>query len=229
MTQSRDAEDAPDAHNVDARILGCLAGLATGDAIGKQTETLSREGVLQWYPRGVSGFEGQPGTVIPRYAGNSKRQWLIGETTDDTERTLAVARAILRDRAFTHVTVREELLSCTKCVHPGLQSLWRTIYDDLRRMPRLNAADVASRHFPKDPLTIVPLALTLAILMESAEEAILLAANIGGDSDSVASIAGAILGARYPDTVNDAWFRIVETVNGHNLVAVAESLAVLRV
>jgi ADP-ribosylglycohydrolase len=96
-------------------------------------------------------------------------------------------------------------------------------------MPRLNAADVASRHFPKDPLTIVPLALTLAILMESAEEAILLAANIGGDSDSVASIAGAILGARYPDTVNDAWFRIVETVNGHNLVAVAESLAVLRV
>jgi ADP-ribosylglycohydrolase len=111
MTQSRDAEDAPDAHNVDARILGCLAGLATGDAIGKQTETLSREGVLQWYPRGVSGFEGQPGTVIPRYAVNSKRQWLIGETTDDTERTLAVARAILRDRAFTHVTVEK---SCSR-------------------------------------------------------------------------------------------------------------------
>jgi ADP-ribosylglycohydrolase len=111
MTQSRDAEYAPDAHDVDARILGCLAGLATGDAIGKQTETLSREGVLQWYPRGVSGFEGPPGTVIPRYAGNSKRQWLIGETTDDTERTLAVARAILRDRAFTHVTVEK---SCSR-------------------------------------------------------------------------------------------------------------------
>ena len=334
MIQSRDDEDAREAQKVDARILGCLASLATGDAIGKQTETLSREGVLQWYPRGVSGFEGQPGTVIPRYAGNSKRQWLIGETTDDTERTLAVARAILRDRAVRHVTVGEELLTCTKCVHPGLQSLWqfhqagdparvtgdhdgcgaavrvapvgilfrshridaivegareasisthggplalaaaaataaavsasldaangeeilafaahaaeraewqrrsssptvfaqamRTIYDDLRRMPRLSAAEVAARHFPNGPLTIVPLALTLAILMDSAEEAILLATNIGGDSDSVASIAGTILGARYPETVNDAWCRTVESVNGHNLVAVAEALGSLR-
>ena len=44
-------------------------------------------------------------------------------------------------------------------------------------------------------MTIVPLALGLATTMQSAEEAILLAANIGGDSDSVASIAGGILGA----------------------------------
>jgi ADP-ribosylglycohydrolase len=42
------------------------------------------------------------------------------------------------------------------------------------------------------PRTIVPLALALATLLHSAEEAILLAANVGGDSDSVASIAGGI-------------------------------------
>lgn len=319
---------------MDPRILGCLKGLATGDAVGKQTETLSREGVRQWYPRGVCGFEGQPGTIIPRYTGNSKRQWLIGETTDDTERTLAVARAILRDRAVAHVTVGEELLTCTKCIHPGLQSLWqfhqagdparvtddhdgcgaavrvapvgilfkshrvdaivagareasisthggplalaaaaataaavsasldgagaeeilaiaeqaaeraesqrrsspgivfgraiRTVYDDLRRMPRLSAAEVAARHFPKDPLTIVPLALALAMLMDSAEQAILLATNIGGDSDSVASIAGAILGARYRDTVNEEWATVVETINDLNLAGLAEDLAALR-
>jgi ADP-ribosylglycohydrolase len=40
--------------------------------------------------------------------------------------------------------------------------------------------------------------LALATLMESAELAILLAANIGGDSDSVASLPARFLGARYP-------------------------------
>jgi ADP-ribosylglycohydrolase len=125
------------------RILACLKGIATGDAIGKQTETLSREGVLRWYPDGVRGFEGSPGTPIPRYSGNAKHEWRIGET-------------------------------------------------------ELQAADVAAKYFPNGPLTIVPLALALGTVMPSAEAGILLATNIGGDSDSVASIAGAILGARYP-------------------------------
>lgn len=57
---------------------------------------------------------------------------------------------------------------------------------------------------------------------------ILLAANIGGDSDSVASIAGGILGAMYPNTVNPDWFEVVERVNGDNVAVVAEELAGLR-
>jgi ADP-ribosylglycohydrolase len=77
-------------------------------------------------------------------------------------------------------------------------------------------------------LRIVPLALALGTVMRSAEAAILLAANIGGDSDSVASIAGAILGARYPETVNDEWYVVVERVNNHNLLSLAEDLAGLR-
>ena len=74
------------------RIVGCLKGIATGDAVGKQTEMLSRDDVLRWYPQSIPGFEGAPGAIIPRYAGSSKREWRVGETTDDTERTLAVAR-----------------------------------------------------------------------------------------------------------------------------------------
>ena len=66
------------------RISGCLKGAAIGDAIGKQTETLSCEDVFRWSPHGIRGFEGAPGTIIPRYAGNSKREWRFGETTDDT-------------------------------------------------------------------------------------------------------------------------------------------------
>jgi ADP-ribosylglycohydrolase len=319
---------------VKRRILACLEGIAIGDAIGKQTEGLRRDEVARWYPPGIRGFEGRPGTVIPRYAGNRKRQWLIGETTDDTEGTVAVARAILRDGEVRHASVGRELLACTKSVHPGVRSLWefheagdparvtdehdgcgaavriapvgilftshrlddivagarqasipthggalalaaaaataaavsaaidgatpdeilelasraadraetartgspdtvfapaiRTIHADLQRAAPLTAQEVAARHFPAKPLTIAPLAIALACVMESAKSAILVGANVGGDSDSVASIAGGILGARRPDTVDDDWVRIVETVNDHRLIALAEALSTLR-
>lgn len=316
------------------RIVGCLRGIATGDAIGKQTETLSSDEVRRWYPHSLRGFEGRPGAIIPRYTGNSKHQWRIGETTDDTERTLAVARAIVAARGVSHVSIGREMLGCTKCVHPGVKSLWefhqaadpariakdhdgcgaavrvapvgifytsdrladivngsreasisthggsvaiaaaaataaavsaaidgasarqvfacaeraageaerqwpgrtpavfaraiRTVHDDLARLPVLRPEEVSARSFPNEPMTIVPLALGLAALLPSAEDAILLATNIGGDSDSVASIAGGILGAMYPDTVNQDWCDVVERINGHALAAVAGDLARLR-
>jgi len=321
-------------HSIADRAVGCFRGIATGDAIGKQTENLSRQDVLRWYPQGISGFEGTPDRAIPRYARNSKRVWRIGETTDDTERTLAVARAILRDRHVAHVSVGQELLNCTKCVHPGIRSLWefhqagdpartavthdgcgaavrvapvgivyrpahldqlvngareasisthggslaiaaaaataaavsaaiegasssqvwefaaraamlaeaqwssgagprlsnaiRVVHDDLASLPNLDADAVATRCFPNAPLTIVPLALGLAAIMQSATDAILLAANVGGDSDSVASIAGGVLGAIHPATVNPDWSEVVERVNGDNLALVAQELARLR-
>ena len=46
----------------------------------------------------------------------------------------------------------------------------------------------------------------------------MLAANLGGDADSVASIGAAIAGALRPDTVNDAWFDVVQAVNGDDLI-----------
>jgi len=320
---------------VTERVAGCLKGIATGDAVGKQTELLSHADVLRWYPHGVRGFEGLPGSVIPRYVGNRKREWRVGETTDDTEWTIAVARAIIADHGHVeHTSVGREMLHCRKCVHPGVKSLWefhqaadpariarrhdgcgaairvapvgivfrparfddlvngareasipthggpiaiaaaaataaavsaalegwptdemitfaesaaaeaecrwsgdgsarvarkvRSTYDDLKRLPELRSPDVAARCFPVHPMTIVPLALCLATLMDSAEEAILLAANVGGDSDSVASIAGAVLGSRYPDTVNQSWYGTVERINGHDLPALVDELSNLR-
>lgn len=111
-------------YSISDRVLGCFKDIATGDAIGKQTEMLSRQDVLHWYPRGIVGFEGMPGETIPRYVGNPKWEWRIGETTDDTERTLAVTRAMLRDRAVFLVGIGREMLKCVKCVHPGVKSLW---------------------------------------------------------------------------------------------------------
>ncbi len=320
-------------HTTAERIRACLHGIAAGDAIGKQTEMLSYQDVSRWYPEGIRGFEGLPGAVIPRYAGNTKREWRIGETTDDTERTIAVAKAVIADRAVSHVTIGREMLQCTKSVHPGVRSLWefhqaadpartaaehdgcgaavrvapvgilyrssslnaivngaheasisthggslaiaaaaataaavsgavdgasqeqvltlaerasaqaerawpgtgppfshaiRAVHDDLARLPTVRATDLAAHCFPNQPLTIVPLALALATLLPSADEAILLAANVGGDSDSVASIAGGILGAMYPTRVNQRWIEIVEQINGHQFGAIARELAGLR-
>jgi ADP-ribosylglycohydrolase len=316
------------------RIAACLAGIAVGDAIGKQTEMLSPDEVSRWYPDGVRGFEGAPGTIISRYSGNRKREWRVGETTDDTERTIAVATAIIADSAVSHLSIGREMLRCVKCVHPGVRSLWefhqagdpartatehdgcgaavrvapvgilyhsslleslvngareasisthggslaiaaaaataaavsaaidggssqqvfalaeraaadaerrwpgagtpafavamRAVHDDLAHLPTLDATEIAARCFPNRPLTIVPLALALATLMRSADEAILLATNIGGDSDSVASIGGGILGAMYPSTVNQQWADVVERINGHNLAALADDLTRVR-
>ena len=336
MTSRSQRRQSPEAASLSAsnRVHASLKGVATGDAIGKQTENLSREGVAHWYPRGVRGFEGRQGTIIPRYATNRKHQWLFGETTDDTERTIAVARAVLRDGEVRHVSVGRELLTCTKSVHPGVKSLWEfheaadptrvtldhngcgaairvapvgilyrsdrlekivegahqasisthggplalaaaaataaavsaaidgadgveilrcaqvageraeqkrsgsrdtafagalgSVYDELSRLPQLSADDVARRYAPTQPLTIVPLAIALATLMDSAELAIILAANIGGDSDSVASIAGAILGARHPGSVNEDWYGVVEAINDHRLPSFADDLSALR-
>jgi ADP-ribosylglycohydrolase len=261
-------------------------------------------------------------------------EWRFGETTDDTERTIAVARAIIRERRISHESIGREMLGCRKCVHPGVASLWEfhqagdpariaTMHDgcgaairvapvgvfhsaadldalvqaareasisthggslaiaaaaataaavsgaidgasapqilslakwaaalaesrwpgagapafaeaihkahaDLAAMPIIRSGDVAAQWFPDSPLTIVPLALALATVMSSAEDAILVATNVGGDSDSVASIAGAILGARYPDTINDEWYTIVDRINDHELETLADQLAPLR-
>lgn len=316
------------------RIVGCLKGIAVGDAIGKQTEGLSAAGLARWFPDGVRGFEGTLGAIIPRYAGNTKHEWRFGETTDDTERTIAVAQAIIETASVSHESVGRHLLKCTKCVHPGIRSLWefhqaadparvatchdgcgaavrvapvgilhrqssldqlvgdareasisthagslaiaaaaataaavssaiegaaasaifecaeraatvaegrwpsgsapafanalRSVHDGLTSLDVLKSDALASRWFPNQPLTIVPLAIGLATVVESAGDAILLAANIGGDSDSVASIAGGILGARFPATVNEGWYQDVERVNHHDLAPVARDLARLR-
>ena len=299
-------------------MIGCFQGLATGDAIGKQTETLSRAEVQRWYPAGVTGFHGRAGDVIPRYVGK-RYEWRIGETTDDTEQTLAVARALVSEGRASHRAIGRELLRCRKSAHPGV-SLWSLLqsgdpghvaiegdgcgaamraapigvlfpvsrldelvrgayecaipthggqlaisaaaavagavsaafaglrgdevaavaaqaakgtmaeaiertYSDLKRRARLVVDEVTA---PLEVRTIVPLAIGLAAITESAEETALFAANLGGDADSVASIGGAIAGALAPETVNQEWFAVVSAVNREDLLEVAGALAALH-
>jgi ADP-ribosylglycohydrolase len=311
------------------RVIACFKGLATGDAVGKQTEMLAHADVLKWYPTGITGFHGTPGDVIPRYVGK-RYEWRIGETTDDTEQTVAVARAVVRAGGSRHERIGVELLKCRKSVHPGVQ-MWafqqigdpariasegdgsgaamraapigviyapeslpalvqaayecsipthggqlaicgaaavaaavsaaldgrsppevlavalaasreaeslrpraggasmtdaiEKTYDGLTRCSLLTAHAVAERYFPDKAEVIVPLAIGLALTTESSEQTALLAANVGGDSDSVASIGGAIAGALRPQSVNQGWFDVVNSVEDCGLLAVAGRLA----
>jgi ADP-ribosylglycohydrolase len=111
---------------------------------------------------------------------------------------------------------------------PTIAVLIQEMHADLSRHDTLLVDDLAEKYFPDRNETKVPLAINLALLTESVEQTVLLAANVGGDADSVASIGAAIAGTLRPDTVNEAWFGVVEAVNGDDLVGIAQALAELR-
>src|SRR5262249_49535563 len=102
------------------------------------------------------------------------------------------------------------------------------MHGDLAEHLPLTAEYIAAHYFPDRPETIVALAISLALLTESAEITALLAANVGGDADSVASIGGAIGGALRPETVNGDWLDVVSAVNGDDLATAALSVVTLR-
>lgn len=72
------------------------------------------------------------------------------------------------------------------------------------------------------------LALCLAYFAGDARQAILEAANLGGDADTVASMAGGIAAALGPETLPPEWVIEVERVNRLDLAAVAARLCDLR-
>jgi ADP-ribosylglycohydrolase len=109
--------------------------------------------------------------------------------------------------------------------------LIRAVCEWLAGRPSLSADEIAEKCFPREPVNIVPLAIGLALVIESAEATTRIAANIGGDSDSVASIGSAIAAALSPQSLNEAWFRVVYSVNPaecSRLSALASDLAERR-
>lgn len=77
---------------------------------------------------------------------------------------------------------------------------------------------------------LVPAAIALAALADGdPNDAMTMAANLGGDSDTLASMTGSICGAlRGVSAFDPAWRAQVERVNDVDLVAVAERLVSLR-
>lgn len=318
--------------DVRARIVACFKGVATGDAIGKQTESLKYEEIKQWFPDGIRGFHGEIGGVMPRYEGRHYL-WRFGETTDDTEQTISVARVIAQEGKITHTLLGKELLLCKKSNRPTLllgkfqqigdpsrvafegdgcgaamrvapigalfstskieelvsnvfeasipthggriaisgacaiaaavsaaidgktpgeiveysiyaakmaekyrpadseediASVISAVYTDISNQNGISLEYIKDKYMPWKTPQIVALAISFAVLSQSAETTALLAANLGGDTDSVAAMGSAIAGAMSPHTVKESWYEAVRRVNGNELVELAEAIAPLR-
>jgi ADP-ribosylglycohydrolase len=84
------------------RALGCLAGLALGDALGMATEFLSPEQIADAYGW-VSSLVTSPGD-------HPHHRLIPGTVTDDTGQALAIARAYALDGRLTPEAVGESLL-----------------------------------------------------------------------------------------------------------------------
>lgn len=80
------------------------------------------------------------------------------------------------------------------------------------------------------PEQLVPCAVALAHLAQGdPQRAMLLAANLGGDTDTLASMTGSICGAlRGLSAIDPTWIAQVEEVNGLDLTSIARALVALR-
>ena len=88
--------------NLSERILGCLTGLAVGDALGMPTEMLTQEQIhaeFGW----VDGLKSAP-------SWHPHHLLVPGRVTDDTGQALSVAHAFGPDGNISAVTVAKELL-----------------------------------------------------------------------------------------------------------------------
>ncbi|MDR1895774.1 MAG: ADP-ribosylglycohydrolase family protein [Prevotellaceae bacterium] len=84
------------------KISGVLFGGAVGDALGLGTEFFSKEEVLKYYPDGLNDYA--------QIVGDRHRsRWQTGDWTDDTDQTLCIAKAIIKDRDIVPETVAQEL------------------------------------------------------------------------------------------------------------------------
>lgn len=77
------------------------------------------------------------------------------------------------------------------------------VYEDLSSQESFSLEFIKDKYMPWKTPNIVALAINFAVITQSAEKTTLLAANLGGDTDSVASMGSAIAGAMSPQTVNE--------------------------
>jgi len=74
----------------------------------------------------------------------------------------------------------------------------------------------------------VPLVIAVVQGVADCRQAILAAANLGGDADSTAALVGSITAARRPETLPDAWVREVDKHNRLSFTRLAPALSRLR-
>lgn len=111
-----------------------------------------------------------------------------------------------------------DVASRLRCARRAIEELNLSI-GNLRRMgfnPGFQAWEGAS------------FAMALVLLHDSSKDAVLAAVSQGGDADSIASMAGGILAAKFPYTLPEEWVQVVKRENTLNLDELVERLVKLR-
>lgn len=321
------------------RAIACFQGVAVGDIIGRAGGWHTTESILSSYGHLIQDIVvRQPNALKP------KSKWLLGQTSDDTVFTLAVARSILKHRFVCRRSICYELRGIPEKYFSAASGMWKVKesnnldyfhlegahsgaamraspmgiiwnikqVDDLvnsvinmsvmthgdstaisaacavaaaisaaiegcvgqrvidhaakasiiceRQISNSNLPNVSDKLLevyslienvsvnllnPNNMLDfrdliakscdisrracfLVPVAIALAVKFGNARQVIIAATNLGGDTDTRASIAGAIAAAIAPRTLPSPWILTMEDVNKHQMELLASELFRLR-
>ena len=157
------------------RFLGTIFGQAVGDALGLSTEFMSKQEVDRFYPNGIEDYS----QIVQD---DHRRRWQRGDWTDDTDMMLCILDSFV---ACQKVDILDIARRFKEWMMNGGMGIGRHTYclDDEKSMGytlrTLGAALWAYWH------------------ATSYKEGILKIVLSGGDADTNAAVAGAILGAKF--------------------------------
>ena len=157
------------------RFLGTIFGQAVGDALGLSTEFMSKQEVDRFYPNGIEDYS----QIVQD---DHRRRWQRGDWTDDTDMMLCILDSFV---ACQKVDILDIARRFKEWMMNGDMGIGRHTYclDDENSMG----------------YTLRTLGASLWAYWHatSYKEGILKIVLSGGDADTNAAVAGAILGAKF--------------------------------
>lgn len=95
------------------KIRGTIYGQAIGDALGLGTEFMDDYDIAWKYPKGFTHYS-------EIYQDRHRRRWEIGDWTDDTDMTLCIANAIIKDKGVNLTTIAQNFKEWANGVPMGI-------------------------------------------------------------------------------------------------------------
>ena len=92
-------------------ILGCLIGVAAGDAMGMPTSMMSPETIRRYFPEYITDFQPAPNGHLLHHG------MVAGQVTDDTQQTLLVADSIIANRRVDPEDIANRLIQWGEEIH----------------------------------------------------------------------------------------------------------------
>lgn len=193
------------------RFLGTIFGQAVGDALGLSTEFMSKQEVDRFYPNGIENYS----QIVQD---DHRRRWQRGDWTDDTDMMLCILDAFNAENicklthydprcvgscvivsSIIHALVFEDrILDYEDVIGIAKQYDERIVpFVDLAYYEGLDSLCLDDEKSMGYTLRTLGAALWAYWHATSYKEGILKIVLSGGDADTNAAVAGAILGAKF--------------------------------